>query len=169
MLTFASVGTSSSTLAIRSRHIISKEVDGQMAVPAYKRSVPKLQVIIDAMELAAYTIQVTKNPKVFDPLYNTAITNDIISTAKDIYISAWTANNIMVRSDGDLYRKRREYQTNAILQCNNLLALIQLAQRIFHFRTKRLGFWASKIVGTRSILQAWKESDANRYGHLLKK
>ena len=64
-----------------------------MAVKAGERNVPdtpqnrQLNAVWYARELAVYTIQICKNKKVFLPEYQSALTDDIIRTAKDIYIN----------------------------------------------------------------------------------
>ena len=106
-----------------------------MSVPQSLRCESKLDVIIKARSLASYTIQITKNPKTFPPEYNNGITNRIIESATKIYMNCWTANNIYVKSVEDL-QERLWLQETACLECNNLLALIQLAQSTFHLKTR---------------------------------
>lgn len=137
-----------------------------MSVPEGLRKESKLEVIVKARELAAYTIRITKNPKVFLPEYNTAITNDIISTAKNIFIDAWTANNIYVKEAKD-WEERSRLQQKAALECNNLLALMQLAQEIFHLSTRRIKYWGSKTIEVRNKIRAWHDADRERYKLLL--
>ena len=85
-----------------------------MAVPESKRGTGKFDVLIKANDLTVYTIRITKNPKNFAPEYQTALTDDIIRTAKDIYVKCWTANNIKVGEDAEKWkrgndcRKRRQ-------------------------------------------------------------
>lgn len=67
-----------------------------MSVNESERGKGKFDVLIKANGLAVYTIRITKNPKIFLPEYQTALTNDIIHTAKEIFTKAWTANNIRV-------------------------------------------------------------------------
>lgn len=133
-----------------------------MSVPQSLRSESKLEVIIQARSLAAYTINITKNTKTFPPDYNNGITNNIIETATNIYMNCWTANNIYVKNAEDL-QERLWLQEKACNDCNNLLALIQLAQPIFHLKTKRIKFWGSKTIEVRNKIRKWNESDKKRY------
>jgi len=139
-----------------------------MSVPAGERGEGRLEVITKALGLASHTILITKNPNVFKPEYNLAITEDLIHTAKDIYISVWTANNIRVNHDHDNAVERIRLQKHAALQCNNLLAMIQLAQRIFHLPTKRVKYWAGLTLEVRSYIRRWNESDRKRYSSDLR-
>ena len=133
-----------------------------MSVPASQRSHSKLEVILMARHLAAYTIKITKNQNVFLPDYNNGITNDIISIAKSIYVDCWTANNIYVTYRED-WLERKKLQENAARNCNNLLALIQLAQEVFHLKTKRIKYWGQKTIDVRNKIRAWSSSDSKRY------
>ena len=56
-----------------------------MSVPEGKRSQSKLEAIMKARDLAAYTMKIRTNEKVFDPKYEDFLTKDIVDTAKDIY------------------------------------------------------------------------------------
>lgn len=133
-----------------------------MSVPESLRTESKLDVIIKARSLTAYTIQITKNQKTFPPEYNNGITNSIIQTATNIYMNCWTANNIYVKTIEDM-QERLWLQEKACNECNNLLALIQLAQPIFHLKTNRIKFWGSKTIEVRNKIRAWNESDVKRY------
>lgn len=142
-----------------------------MAVKAGERNVPdtpqnrQLNAVWYARELAVYTIQICKNKKVFLPEYQSALTDDIIRTAKDIYINAWTANNIRVteKNKKELWAWRSKLQRQAILDCNNLLAQIGLAYPLFHLKGKRVEYWSEQTVKVRNYIKKWRESDIERY------
>jgi hypothetical protein len=53
-----------------------------VSVNESERGKGKFDVLIKANDLAVYTIRITKNPKIFLPEYQTALTNDIIHTAR---------------------------------------------------------------------------------------
>lgn len=133
-----------------------------MSVPEGERGENKFNPLIKSMELAMYTIQICNNKNIFLPEYQSALTDDIIRTAKDIYIDAWTANNIRV-INADNWKERRCLQERAKRNCNNLLALIQLAKGLYHLKDKRVKYWGRKTLEVRKLLQAWKESDGRRY------
>ncbi|MCD7828889.1 MAG: hypothetical protein LUG58_00440 [Clostridiales bacterium] len=139
-----------------------------MSVPEGKRGQRKMEVFTKANDLAIYTIKICSNQKVFLPEYQSAMTDDIIATAKDIFLLAWEANSIRV-TDGNgqidpaKRRERKDLQERAIRKCNKLLALMQMAQRLFHLKTKRIKYWGQKTVDVRNLLKSWKESDTRRY------
>lgn len=137
-----------------------------MAVNESERGHGKFEVLIKANDLACYTMRITKNPKIFLPEYQTALTNDIIHTAKEIFIKAWTANNIRVGNDAYNWQERKRLQEEAARECNNLLALIQMAKPLYHLSGKRVKFWANKTIAVRQELRDWKAGDTKRYSSL---
>ena len=136
-----------------------------MSVPESQRGKGKFDVIINALCLAQYTITITKNKNIFLPEYQSALTDDLIRSAKDIYINAWKANNIRVASQED-WKERKHLQELSILECNSLLATMQLAKKVFHLKSKRIKYWGELTIKTRDGIRAWKESDTKRYKNI---
>ena len=134
-----------------------------MSVVEEKRRKGKLEVCIKALELASYTIQITANEKVFDPKFRAAVTDDLISHAKDIYLICWTANNIRITDDEATYKERQRLQSKAIVECTTFLGLLDIAKKVFHLETKRVTYWGKKIVECRTLIKAWRDSDRKRY------
>lgn len=95
-----------------------------MSVPEGQRGKGKFTVLTKANMLSIYTVKICCNKKVFLPEYQHALTDDIIRTAKDIFIHCWTANNIRVGKDEEKRKERRRLQEQAANDCNNLLALM---------------------------------------------
>lgn len=136
-----------------------------MSVPESQRGKGKFDVIINALYLAQYTITITKNKNTFLPEYQSALTDDLIRSAKDIYINAWKANNIRVTSQED-WKERKHLQELSILECNSLLATMQLAKKVFHLKSKRIKHWGELTIKARDGIRAWKESDTKRYKNI---
>lgn len=136
-----------------------------MSVPESQRGKGKFDVIINALYLAQYTITITKNKNIFLPEYQSALTDDLIRSAKDIYINAWKANNIRVVSQED-WKLRKHLQELSILECNSLLATMQLAKKVFHLKAKRIKYWGELTIKARDGIRAWKESDTKRYKNI---
>ena len=134
-----------------------------MSVPEEKRQQGRLEVIIKALDLATYTTQITANEKVFNPKYRAAVTDDLISHAKNIYLDCWTANNIRVTADEETYKARKRLQDKAIVECNTFLGLLDIAKKVFHLDTRRVTYWGNKIINCRKLIRAWRESDRKRY------
>lgn len=117
---------------------------------------------VKAHALCCYTLKITSNKKVFTEEYREPLTDRITSIAIDIHILCWTANNIIVNSAEDL-RDRSELQRRAVIQCTNLLSLIDIAKSMFHLSTKRVVYWGGLALETRRLISAWRESDRKRY------
>lgn len=141
-----------------------------MAVNVGQRNVPdtqanrQLDACTKARELAEHTICCCGNRKIFLPQYDGGITNDMLTTAKNIYLYVWTANNIRVGNDPDKWKRRSQLQEEAALQCNNLLALLSLAHKVFHLKGKKVSYWARMTIDTRGLIRKWHEADVKRYG-----
>ena len=133
-----------------------------MSVEAGKRTKNKFEVLLKARDLAKYTLEITKNSNVFLPEYQTALTDDIIRFAKDIYIKAWTANNIRV-TNREQANERRKLQIEAGRNCNNLLALIDLAKVVYHLKNTRIKYWSEKTITARNLIREWCVNDTKRY------
>ena len=121
-----------------------------------------------ARGLAAYTIQICTNKNVFLPQYQSALTDDIIRTVKDIYADVWMANNIRVDEKGNGWKQRCDLQKKAILNCYSLLAQISLARELFHLRGKRVEYWSEKTIEVRKKIKSWHEGDRKRFEKLIK-
>lgn len=140
-----------------------------MSVNVGERNVPdtpgnrQLDALELALELSLHTIQLCKNKNVFTVEYQEALTNDIIKCAKDIYICAWEANCIFVNDDRAKAMARENYQSMAINKCNELIALINIARRLFHLKGKKVNYWISLVIKTRKCLRRWREANVNQY------
>lgn len=132
-----------------------------MSVPKDARKEGKLEVCIMARDLAVYTIQICKNEKVFLPQYR-SVTNEIIQLAMSINNCIWSANNV-IANDTESYRERRNLQSKACIDCNTMLADIEIAAKLYHLSSKRMKYWGQMIVDVRNKCRAWKDSDAKRY------
>lgn len=141
-----------------------------MAVNVGQRNVPdtpqnrQLEACYKAMELALHTIKICNNKKIFVAEYQEALTNDIIKCAKDIYIYAWNANNIYVRQNDDNWKMREKLQKLSLMKCNELLALINIARRLFHLKGTKVKYWSQLTIDTRGLIHKWHEANAKQYG-----
>ncbi len=139
-----------------------------MSVPVGERSEGRFSLLIKAEYLTRYTILITSNEKVFAPAYQRALTDDIIDTAKNIYLDLREANDISVRVGTESHRfdyhERNQLQREAFRKTKRLLYLIDLAHRIFHLSSKRVKYWAELVIEVKDRVHGWIESDDQRYG-----
>ena len=54
-----------------------------MAVPEGERRPCKMDVFMHELDLVTYTLQITRNEKIFLPEYKGCVTDDIVETAKN--------------------------------------------------------------------------------------
>ena len=135
-----------------------------MAVPEGERRPCKMDVFMYELDLVTYTLRITRNEKIFLPEYKGCVTDDIVETAKNIYIDSWDANNIRVLKRGDSnWEERNRLQLRAARNCNRLLALIGIAKSSFHLKSKRVKYWVGKVLKIRGMIRNWNESDSERY------
>lgn len=134
-----------------------------------------------AMDLSDYVFQITDNAKKFPEYTETAKRNDdgtytkimimrqdslinkVREQAYQIYILAFTANEINVGRQPDRKAERLSKQAKAIELCNEHLATIQLCRKKFHLSNKRIKYWGRLTLNVRSALERWNESDRDRY------
>ena len=97
-----------------------------------------------ARGLSLHTMKICKNKSIFLPEYQSALTDDIIRLSKDIYLKVRRSNNIRMDVK-DLTRKAKNWevrsnlQVSAILDCNDMLYLIELARALFHLKGEESG------------------------------
>lgn len=138
-----------------------------MSVPVGEREEGKFSLAVKAEYLARYTIEITANENVFLPEYRRQVTDDIISTAKNIYLGIREANDVTVRVDTPFqmkdYRDRNNLQREALRNCKRLLYLIDLAHRIFHLSSKRVKYWSQIVKNVKDRIHGWIDDDTNRF------
>lgn len=123
-----------------------------------------MEVHIKAQALASYTARILANEKTFNPQIDREIIRRIKACAYDIYAKSWKANKIRAETNKENRRMRYGLQQESILLCDEMLAYIGIAKQVFHLRSKRIKYWSGMILDVQRLLQAWKESDADRYG-----
>ena len=140
-----------------------------MAVNVGQRNVPdtpsnrQLIACEKAMELCLHTIKICKNKKIFVVEYQEALTDDIIRCAKDIYTLTWNGNNVYVLKTNGRWKERERYQLDAICKCNELLALINVARRLFHLKGKKVRYWSELTLTARKFISSWHEANKKQF------
>ena len=143
-----------------------------MSVPQSKRKETPLTVLIDAQQLAAYTVLLCSDEKRFPKKYRLSFTSDIEKEAVNIVASTSEAN-----ADKESYKLRRTYQQKAIAQVAGVQARMQVAYKLFP-QLKTMGeadkkkkiniaYWSGLLYKVKTGLLAWKKSDAERYKEFI--
>ena len=145
-----------------------------MAVPVGQRNIPntvenKFLIAGErARYLAVHTIRICSNKNIFLEQYQGALTEDLIATAKDIFIKTMSANDVRVNSEAD-WEKRSALQREAVLLCERMKRLIGIARELFHLRKGKTAFWVGLVEETLSLLRNWHDKDRERYRSRLNK
>lgn len=138
-----------------------------MSVPEGEREDGKFTLPIRALALSTYTIHITSNEKVFRPEFQEALTNDIVETAKNIYMRIQDANDTPVRVGTTYHRRdwieRVGYQREAYRNAKRLLRLIDMAKPVFHLSSKRVKYWGGLTREVKNRISGWIESDRQRF------
>ena len=124
----------------------------------------RLEVHVKAQYLASYTATILMNENVFNPKIDKMLIDRMKECAYSIYTKSWQANKIKADTNHIHREMRYRLQEEAILLCDELHACIGIAKTLYHLKAKRMKYWSGLIVDVRKLLQAWKESDVDRYG-----
>lgn len=139
-----------------------------MSVHAAERGEDKLEVQKKAEKLAAHTVHIMSNETVFDPKY-AELHSRIADCAIGIGADIWEANGIKVGTSAANYDTRRALQDRAIRKVGTMLYLMGVAKRIDKkLRRGKYLYWANLARETKALAVAWRDSDARRYGRLIR-
>lgn len=140
-----------------------------MAVNVGQRNVPdtpqnrQLDACTKARQFALHTLKICQNENIFDRAYQDSLVNDLIETAKDIYICVDSANNICVSGRERKWIERYQYQETAIAKCKRMVGLIKLSKEAFHLRSAKVNYWIEMLFDTKELIEKWHTSDIIRY------
>lgn len=137
--------------------------------------------IVYAMNLCDYVYQITDNANKFPEFTETikhnkdgtetkilvmrqdSLINKVREQAYDIYMFAFTANEVNLNHHPERKDLRLQKQQGAIELCNEHLATIQLCRKRFRLTYKRIKYWGGKTIEVREALERWHTSDKTRY------
>lgn len=141
--------------------------------------------VVGAMNLADYVMQITDNPNKFPDYVSKetrqtvdgrecivlvqrqdSLTNVVRHQSMQIYLLAFTANEINLKRQPWRKDERLGKQAEAIRLCDEHLASIMLCRKHFHLSTKRIKHWGGMTRELRSAIDRWHESDKDRYKNI---
>ena len=140
--------------------------------------------VVGAMRLADYVLTITNNINKF-PDYTVkqkknedgtisqtyvfrsdSLTNIVREQANQIFMLAYTANEINVNKQPWRKNERLAKQDDAIRLCGEHLAEIQLCRKHFHLSNKKVNHWGKMTRDLRIALEGWHEKDKDRYKNI---
>ena len=132
-----------------------------MSVVESKRTQSELGVFIKAKDLAAFTIHICSNEKVFPKRYRWCLTNKIVDSVLNSYKEARQANRIKVENSLD-YELRENLQNKALAELEAAISLMEIAKVTFDVPDQKVENWVVKVEEVQNLLRAWKKSDSKR-------
>lgn len=126
-----------------------------MTVPRGLRAQSKLEVIVQARKLCGHTLVCTSNKNIFIPGLCDPLVQKINEAAELVYINCWRANSIRTDKTDEERKRRRELQAEALWRCEELLAWLALAKDVFHFRARKLEYWAELVEKCENLIKGW--------------
>lgn len=133
---------------------------------ARERTETQLQVILDAMNLYAYSVKIMGNPHRYDPAldFHNETLYMIQRELLHLYVAMRTANKINVNHCPDRAEDRLALQREAMTSADLCFAYFDLARVQFHLHSDKFGLWMSMLESVARKLAAWHKSDMTRYG-----
>ena len=140
-----------------------------MSVRSDLRGKTKLAVLESAKKLSEHTLRKCTNNDIFPLRFRNSIINRLTGEAMDIVINISKAHYTPTKTLDD-YKKRREYQIEARGHLQALLALIDLAYKMFGNLTgKMVDYWTGLCEQTEKELLDWMIQDNINYSKLKEK
>jgi hypothetical protein len=118
----------------------------------------KLGVIVKAIKLMQYSMQVTSNRKRYPVKYVNLIKR-IQDTCMSIYEFLMDANRLNLKT---AKVERLELQTKAITACDKLSCYIELSLNLKIIGSKTVEFWQKQVNDIKYMTIAWRKGDSSR-------
>jgi hypothetical protein len=137
-----------------------------------ERGTSEIEFLNTAHELELYTIKVVHNEKVIPKRYRLTLGKSLMESARTINQNVTYANSInpMHTKDPELkkrdYQMRREFQKLAVVEIQNLLALMRVVSELLPVKDTVLEEWTGLVLLEEKVVKGWIESDKKRFANL---
>jgi len=129
-----------------------------MSVPVSKRGWHTFNTIVEATNLAVYTIRICNNEKRFPKRHRWCLAKRIVDTALDICEYLNNANETPMK----LYDERYNYQEMALKKIATLSSLVNIACCVYSLNDGTAYRWTEQILKVKNYTNRWIESDKVR-------
>ncbi len=123
-----------------------------------KQETNDLRVVIKAKELTVHTIRITSNCNKFPKKYRFTLCDRMQNKAMTIYELLLEAN----RTHTNNRTVRSEFQTKAILMCDELLFYIELCLQLSIIESNSAEYWSKLVSDIKFMTIAWRTKDKER-------
>ena len=133
-----------------------------MSVTKNFRSISKLKVVVDAIELCSYTMDTCGKEDYFPKRSRWMLAEKIVNLSQEVVDHIIKGNEIVVESVDD-FLTRRNHQREAYGACESMLVFLAIAYRRYKIPDNSIEFWTGNIVNVETMIANWRKSDMSRY------
>lgn len=133
-----------------------------MSVTKNFRSISKLKVVVDAIELCSYTMDTCGKEDNFPKRSRWMLAEKIVNLSQEIVDHIIKGNEIIVECSDD-FMKRRGHQRDAYGACESLLTFITIAYVKYQLADNTIEFWTKSVVQLEAMIAKWRRRDLKTY------
>ena len=137
-----------------------------MSVTKNFRSITKLKVVTDAIELCSYTMDTCGKEENFPKRSRWMLAEKIVNLSQEIVDYLIKGNEIQVETTED-FLKRRGYQRDAYGACESMLVFMMIAYMKYQLDDNTIDFWTGNVIEVEKKIMSWRRRDINRYIRLV--
>lgn len=139
-----------------------------MSVLKSRRELSEMQFFQTGVDIQNKLIEFCMNEKNIPKKYRFVYAMPIIEQGEKLVENIVSANTIYPTTNEEVM-KRREYQTEALANCEKILQKLQSLRRTLGVDSGILKEIVGMIVNERGYIVAWRKSDNQRYKEIAKK
>ena len=137
-----------------------------MSVTKNFRSITKLKVVTDAIELCSYTMDTCGKEENFPKRSRWMLAEKIVNLSQEIVDYLIKGNEIQVETTDD-FLKRRGYQRDAYGACESMLTFMMIAYMKYGLDDGTIDFWTGSVIEVENKIMSWRRRDINRYAKFV--
>ena len=118
----------------------------------------ELRVVIKAKELTVHTIKLTSNCKKFPKKYRFTLCDRMQNKSMTIYELLLEANRTHLNN----FTIRNQLQSNAILNCDELLFYVELCLQLNIIEPNSAEYWSKLVSDIKFMTIKWRTKDKER-------
>ena len=123
-----------------------------------KRSISELEFYQNAVQLRIDMTRFVMNEKNVPKRYRFIFAQPIITMLRNMINNIIAANTVYPTSESEM-ETRREYQTRAIINCEQLLQELQYMMTVLPVGADKLHTMADRLINETRLLKAWRKSN----------
>ncbi len=133
-----------------------------MSVTKNFRSISRLKVVVDAIELCSYTMDTCGKEDNFPKRSRWMLAEKIVNLSQEVVDHIIKGNEIIVECTDD-FLKRRAHQRDAYGACESMLTFIAIAFVKYQLADNTVEFWTENTVHVETLIAKWRRRDLKTY------